>query len=505
MDNRITFRKLTGCCTFFERTGSVHCHKQDSKLTANMKKLFVSAGLIAAGAASIQSASAQSDSSDMASPKAWSVGASLRGFYDDNYDTGQSKKGSFGTEISPTISYNLPLRQTDMGIRYTYGAYYYQDRNDRDQDPFDQTHQVDLWIDHAINERWHLNFTDSFADGQDPELLQPNIGQQSAAPFRVNGDNFANHANLTLNTQWTRELGTSIHYGNDFYDYQNHGASLTAGLSNLPPTFFTPLPGIDGFQTLAGNGASLAGLLNRDEQNIGFDVSWTFSPELKVFAGYTLGLVNYLSNEPISTFNYNGPTIVGGVPTIGPRTLVYKSDARDNISNEGHVGVDWVVTPSLTVDATVGAVYTDSYNDPLQKNTSWAPTANISANYTYRPGSYVQLGIAQSQNATEVVTPDTSGNITQYQYSSVVYADINHQITSKLMATLIGRVAYSTFEGGANANSDQTEYNVGVNLSYQISQHFSTEIGYNYDDLQSQVAGLSYDRNRVYLGVSANY
>lgn len=467
-----------------------------------MKKLFVSAGLIAAGAASVQSVSAQIDA---VSPKAWSLGATLRGFYDDNYDIGQSKQGSPGAEFSPTFSYNLPLRQTDMGVRYTYGLYYYQDRNDRDANPFDQSHQLDFWVDHAFNENWHLNFTDTFGDGQEPELLQPNPISGQAVPFRLNGNNIANHANIILKTQWTRELGTDLHYGNDFYNYHNKGAQPEIGGTPLVG-YVGAGPGTLGNYMNIPNGASLAGLLDRVEQNLGADVSWTFTPELTVFAGYTFSIAQYTGGEAISTFNYTAFALNTAPPLPSAASLVYYSNSRDSISHEFHVGGTWVINPNLTLLAQIGVQYTDNYNDPLSHDTSLAPTANISLSYTYTTGSYLQVGIGQSQNATDIVQPDLGGNITQYQESSVVYASINHRITSKLMGQVIGRFDYSTYEGGSSSyGSGDEEFNFGVNLTYQISQHWNAEIGYNYDDLQSEVPGLQYDRNRVYIGVGANY
>src|ERR1700761_4483413 len=61
-----------------------------------MKKFVVSAGLVAIGAASVQSLMADDANGIAATPKAWNVSASLRGFYDDNYSTAPNKKGSFG-------------------------------------------------------------------------------------------------------------------------------------------------------------------------------------------------------------------------------------------------------------------------------------------------------------------------------------------------------------------------------------------------------------------------
>lgn len=437
-----------------------------------MNKLLVSAGLLAAGAASIQTVSAQS--LDVISPKAWSVSGTLRGFYDSNYDVSATKKGSYGVEASPSISYNLPLQQTDMGIRYTYGAYYYQSRQNLNENPVDQTHQVDLWLDHAINERWHITFNDTFADGQEPELLTPGLGNAPSVPFRVNGDNLANHATIKLDTQWTREFGTSLHYNNDFYDYANSGTTGTT--------------------TTNFSGASLAGLLNQDAQSLGLDLDWTFSPELKTFIGYSFGLDNYLGGETISI-----------VDLPGRDNFPYKSDSRDFYSHNVYVGGEYQLNGNLSAKATVGIEYIDSYNDPVNKSTSWSPTADVSLSYTYMPGSYAQVGVTQGENSTDVVQPGSNGDITQYQYSTVFYADLNHRLTEKLMATLIGRYVYSSFEGGAYSADADNDFNFNANLNYQISRHFSAEIGYNYDDLSSDVPGRAYTRNRVYIGLGANY
>lgn len=448
-----------------------------------MKKLFVSAGLVAIGAAALESAMADdnggSSTGDVTSPKYWNVGATLRGFYDDNYNIGNSSRGSFGVELLPTISFHEPLQQTDMGIRYTYGLYYYEDRQDIGVNPFDQTHQVDLWLDHAFNERWHANVTDTFAVGQEPELLNPNPVVGVAAPYRVNGDNISNHGNIALNTEWTRLFGTSLTYDNGFYDYDNSGAFVNSS----------------GQLVLADGtaGPSLAGILNRIEQSVSLDLNWHVQPETTIFVGYQFSWVNYTGNEPIAIVNnFAAP-------------FTYYSSDRDSLTHYGFVGIEHEFTSNLSGSVRVGASYTDVYADPLFPSTSWSPYADISLTYTYIPGSYVQFGFTHDVAATDQVAPDASGHITQYANDSVVYVDINHRITPKLTGTLIGRVQYSTFQGGIAGNDDETDYSVGVNLSYQINQHFSLDAGYNFDDVETQIAGYAYDRNRVYLGVTASY
>ena len=466
-----------------------------------MKNKFVFAGLVAMGAAGLQTTFAES--LDLISPKNWNVSATLRGFYDDNYNIAGNKKGSVGAEFSPSISLNVPLRQTDIGLRYTYGLYYYQDRQDLNLNAFDQTHQVDVWLDHAFNERWKLNVTDTVAIGQEPDLIGPtSISTPSGVLYRVQGDNLANHGTVKLDTEWTRLFSTSLQYGNNFYDYQNSGATLGGPASGLVWLRQTGVPGgVSGFQFLGLGGPSLAGLLNRVEQNVSLDLQWNIQPETMVFVGYNLGLVNYTGNEPVGVYNY----LTSPAPGT-PGSLVYHSADRDSLSHYGYVGVQHDFTANVRGTVKGGVTYTDSYNDPLDKSTTLTPYADLSVSYTYIPGSYVQLGFTHDINATDNASVDQrTGSLTQNQESSVLYASINHRITQDLIATVIGRCQYSTYNGGAANNEADTTYGLGVNLHYQISRHFSADAGYNYDNLVSDVAGRGYERNRVYLGLGANY
>ena len=415
-------------------------------------------GLIAAGTASLHAAYAPDWNSTSASM--WSVSGTLRGFYDDNYTTSPSgaKTGSYGLEVSPQVSLNVPLQQTELGIRYIYGLYYYQERESLGQNPIDQSHQFDLWVDHAFNECWEARVQDSFVVGQEPELIDPN----TSLPYRVEGNNIRNTGTLSLKTEWTRLFSTELGYQNSFYDYQNNGGNYTD--------------------------PSLAGLLNRVEQAAWLNLQWQVQPETMFLVGGNFGLVNYTGNESVAAaYNY-----------------IYYSSDRDNRSYIGYLGFQHAFLPNLSLSAQGGFQYTESYNDP-NSSPSLAPYAVLSAIYTYAPGCYAQLGFTQSQNATDVIAPDAQGRITQNQESSTVYASINHEITPKLLGTVIGRWQHSVYNQGLYNNQAQDYYSLGVNLSYSFTPHFSCEAGYNFDDVDSQVPGGSYTRSRVYLGVSASY
>ena len=418
----------------------------------------------------MSSARAQSMEAE-ASPKLWNVSASLRGFYDDNYSVTPAQKGSFGVEFSPSVSANVAFGQTDIGIRYTFGMYYYLQRDQDGINPFDLTHTGDLWVDHAFNERWKLNLTDSAAVGQDPQLVQ------GGAVVRVNGNNLGNRFSAKLNTDWTRDFSTSLHYGNNIYVYSDNSVTNTTGAN-----------------------PSNAALLNRIEQNAGLDLQWHFTPDTIGFVGYNYSWVRYDGSGLIA------PTFILINPPNPPRTVLYYSNARDYDAHYGYVGLTEQLTPNLSCSLRGGASLVDSFNDPVSPNTSVAPYADVSVTYTYRPGSYLQGGYTQNINSTDVAAPNAvTHHLTEYQETSTFYMDINHQFNSKLSGTLLGQYSYSTYKDGAYGGNGDDDFSASVSLNYQVNRHLSAEAGYNFDDLLSTINNRGYTRNRVYLGLSANY
>ena len=435
-----------------------------------MKKFFVPLGLVVAGTASLQAAYAPGLNS-MEASKVWSVSGTLRGFYDDNYSTSPNgtKQGSFGFEVSPSLSLNVPLQQTEIGLRYTYGLYYYQKRQDDGQDPIDQTHQIDLWVDHAFTERWQAKVANTFVVGQEPTLLNPG-GGPNANPIRENGNNIVNNATVTLTTDWTRLFSTVLGYNNGYYDYENGGTTEA---------------------NLATQGASDSATLNRIDQTVSLDLQWEVATETIFLVGGQFEWVDYTGGQPIA----QNPL---------PPNNFYFSDSRNDRSYFGYAGLQRNWLPNLNTSTKLGVQYTDDYNVPDQTQTT--PYTASTLTYTYLPGSYLQLGVTHEQNATDVVAPNpNNGKVTQSQESTVVSASVNQQITPKLMGVLIGNFQYSTFNQGQFNNDSEKDFGVGVNFNYAFTQHFSGEVGYNFDDLSSDVPGRAYSRNRVYVGVTAAY
>lgn len=431
-----------------------------------MKKFFLSAGLVAVGTASLQAAYAP-DQGSMDATRSWSLAGSLRGFYDNNYTTGNSAQGSAGIELSPSLSINVPREQTEFGMRFIYGLYYYQQRQNDGQNPFDQTFRSDLWLDHAFNERWQGRVSDSFTIAYDPQL---DTGSAVANPTRTTQSYLANNGAVTLNTEWTRQFSTSVHYSSDFYDYQNSGTTTN---------------------NLATNGSSLAGSLNRIGNTVGIDFQWHQSPETMYSIGGQFSQVNYTGDEPIG-FNPINSTY-------------YYSDSRNSRSYAVYLGANHTFSPALLFSGRFGAQHSDYYNDSEQK-TGWNPYGNLSLTYTYNPGSFAELGFNEAMNSTdEVAVSSKNGSITLSQQSSVIYGSLNHQITSKLRGSLLGQLQISSYNDGQYANQTDYLYSIGLSFSYTFNRHFSADIGDHFDNLVSQVPGRGYTRNEIYAGVTATY
>ena len=126
-----------------------------------MKRICVSAGLIALGAAAAAQAQYAPGLGPTETSKSWSLAATVRGFYDDNYLTlpkdvpgpngtsVQAARSTFGIEVSPSIGYNHSVEDTLLSASYVYDLRWYEDRGGIS----DQTHQFNAKLDHEFSER----------------------------------------------------------------------------------------------------------------------------------------------------------------------------------------------------------------------------------------------------------------------------------------------------------------------------------------------------------------
>jgi len=236
--------------------------------------------------------------------------------------------------------------------------------------------------------------------------------------------------------------------------------------------------------------ASRAGLLNRLEHYIHLDGRWQVQPQTVALLGYRYGQSDYTGNEVI------GYDDVTAAP--------YFSDARNNRSHTGYVGIEHHFRPDLTASIRAGGRYTDFYNEPGGGHSDIGPVAMASLQYTYAPESYLEFGVTHDRNASDLFSA-SNGNLTTDAVSTAVYGTVNHRIMPRLYGNLTGQYQNSITQGGAQGNVSENYYLVGLNVEYRFTPHLSAHTGYNYDRLGSELPNRPFDRNRVYIGVTATY
>ena len=440
-----------------------------------MKTIVASVGLVALGASSLQAMDAGMLSD---TGRFWSVSATLRGFYDDNINTipsnaslpPGSSRASAGFEVSPAIFLSFPLEQTSIGLSYVYDFKYYDNKPQGQTENYDMTHVFNAAVNHAFNERYQVSVKDSFAIGQEPDILR--AGNTYNTFQRIPGDNLRNYGVIDFSAQITPLFGADVGYGNTLFNYQAN--QWTVG-------------------SFGEISASNAGLMNTMDQTIHLDGRMQIQPQTIGVLGYQFRSMDYTANQPIGG-NINYPS------------TITMSDARNVYAHYGYAGLDHNFRPDLTGSFRAGASYNDYYNNPGQSQNNWAPYAMVSLRYTYNPGSYLEAGFTYDFTTGNTFSQNITGNnITMGAYAASLYGSLHHQITSKLAGSLMLQYQNDQYYGGTLNNESQNYFLVYVGLEYQFTRYFSAQVGYDYDHAWGDLPNSKYDRNRVYIGVTASY
>jgi len=440
-----------------------------------MNKITTTAGIVALGAASIQAAVYAPATGSQEATKPWSISASLRGFYDDNYSTSPKwlERDSLGFEVAPSASLNLIRDQTALGLSYAYSMRWYEDRDDAGMSSADHTHQVNGKLSHAFTPRFKLDLSDSFVYAQEPTLIETD-GVRSAF-LRGDGDVMRNHALGSFSAGITENLTAVLGYGNEWYDYED-----------------------DGFN-------SRSAVLDRMEHLASINLRAVVLPKTVLVGGYQYEIVDYSSSDSI------------GDP-FNP-ALRFNAEERNSTSHYFYGGVDQALTPTLNASLRAGAQLTE-YDDlnrvlllnPSLDDSRWSPYVDANATWLYTPGSYAQLGVRHQRAQTDVGFVSTGALFSPNldAESTSVYGSVSHRIGA-FIASAIASYQMSTYDVERGDEFQDDYFMAGVNLVYEINRFLALEAGYNFDDLSSDLDEdsarefRSFSRNRVYVGVRGTY
>src|SRR5262249_9734189 len=131
-------------------------------------------------------------------------------------------------------------------------------------------------LDHAFTERYRIGVRDSFAIGQEPDVLRT---ENAFTTFqRIPGDNVRNYGSIVFNADLTRLFGLEVGYDNSFLDYSYSGSKFNDNGVVIP---------------------SNSGVLDRVENGIHVDSRWMICPETVAVFGYKFRDVSYTADEEI--------------------------------------------------------------------------------------------------------------------------------------------------------------------------------------------------------------
>ena len=141
------------------------------------------------------------------------ISATLREAYDDNIFTANTNKvGSFETIISPSILFDLPMQDSSLSLRYTFGATYYQSRPGSQ---FDLSHDFVARVTHNFSERFSMDASEDFRYSTEPSLFD------NTGTLYRNGAYLTNTINADFTAQWTPIFSTLSTFSNTIVKYES--------------------------------------------------------------------------------------------------------------------------------------------------------------------------------------------------------------------------------------------------------------------------------------------
>jgi Putative beta-barrel porin 2 len=435
-----------------------------------MKQVLTSAGVLALSAASL--CALDPEMTRQASGSPFSISGTVRGFYDDNINTAPDnsdrREDSFGFSVTPAVHVNLPFEQTFLSLGYLYTLSWYEDRSPRN---IDQAHEFNAKLRHQFTPRQSLAVDDTFNFSSEPTIRDRSYGiitdPVKGDTGRSRSSAYHNFGSIDYSLGFTPTLGISLGYNNHWYDYTSDGDF------------------------------SRSAVLDRIEHLIRADLRYNFTPKFVGIVGYSFGFTTFTDDHLISGDDPETPEVESG-PTL-------KSDSRDSRSHYAYVGADYDITAKLTASARLGAQFSEY---PDLDESSANPYADVSLSYKVLKGTTIDAGVRHARSATDVASVRAGeSRPTLDTINTAIYAQLNHKFTRQLTGSLLGQYQRSTFNDGKNDDRSEYLWLFGANLAYAFDRHWSCEAGYNYDQLTSNVkeGGRSYDRNRVYVGVTARY
>lgn len=401
-------------------------------------------GLLIAGSASAQGLYYAGSEAKESLPLKWVVGASLT--YDDNVapGSGLAEEESFGINPYVGVSFVSITPQTTWDVYARLGLVYYFDEPQGLDDDVNSNSRVGVNLTHRFNERLRFSSRNFVSYELEPDY------SYGYASSRQNGEYFYWQTDNSIGYRWTERFATYT------------GFRLT--------------------------GADYADLDNNDR------FTWELYNQLR----YQLGPQTVLTGD----YRY--------AQTSGSQK---SSDSTDQYIL---LGVEHRFSPN-TIGIVRGGVQLRDVDDG---DTSSSPYVELALNSQVNQQFSVRAFTRYGMEAYDTVRFDSDAGVSslvEYDNRKTLRIGISSEYAVSPMFSIFGGLDYipTSFEEGralgtvvpgtSISDRDEDIVNAYVGVSMKFNDFLTGSASYNYTDSSSDFANNDYDRNRISVGLSAEF
>ncbi len=254
-------------------------------------------------------------------------------------------------------------------------------------------------------------------------------------------------------------------------------------------------------------------------------VGYRWTERLATYTGFTLSDLDYDSAVPHSdrfTWTvYNQFRYQFSPQTVGTLDYRYSETTGNGVASDSTnhyllVGAEHRFSPNTILIARVGAQFREV--DSVGGSDSTDPyaelTLNSNINEQFRVRSFLRYGV---EDYDTVVTANgiLGPLLTEFDNRQTLRIGVSGEYDLSPMLSLFGGVDYimTDYEDGRLASTPlpyggspgEDLVNAYIGLSVKFTENLFGNVSYNYTDSSSDLPGREYERNRVNLGVRAEF
>ena len=372
--------------------------------------------------------------------------------HDDNIFTDEDDPVEMWKLVfEPKIDIHILRELAYYGLSYQYSLVYFEDR---DPDT-DQSHDVVLTLNQKISQRLELRVRDRYRHMQEPELVEVTVAEGPAGErvftVRQRNDRDYNVFSPTVIINLSERITSSLAYEHLWVDYEDPDVSLTG---------------------------------DRIQQSGSASANYILSPTTYLTFFYRYQDNDY-DTDGLKVDSTSNILSAGGTHQFSPTltgTLQVGVEKRQfaDYTRTADDGTEELVTDQDQTAPYISA----SLRAPLSQ------TLSTEIGYTYR--------IEETTEAAFIS-----------QELQSVYLGISQSFTDRLSAVFNTTLDFADFSldearfPDVQSDFEEQALLFALVFRYKIKPNWHAEVGWRFNDVDSDFPGESYRRNRVFLGVSA--